>query len=384
MKPERGRAARGPSLLLALLAFLAAAAPAQEVIAPLPFPVRNHEEWYRMQYGASLEAWTLKLGPEYRNRNSGPACVIMILHYKKRCGIRSDYGSFADPRYPRIHADSRWKFCRANTDKEYRGGFAEDDTTDVGAEELASVLTGEDIPAYVHSGMDRISIERIAAIIGQANLAVCRVDPSAYFKDEKPGESRWVVAFGVTPEAVILHDPGRPDGRSRKVPRREFLEAVRRADGGAKPVMIEALAMVGSYGEGWRSDGRSRPIVDAYRRYAKWIGRPDNPGATYLVHPVGSWIVQDYKQELDKPHYGKTGSSLLFFESVLLRAYWLKGEFYEKYLDLWAFDSLGSALSDEYSSRGVTRQDFRGGWLEKKGSEIVVHLSAPAAAKKKT
>jgi hypothetical protein len=360
------------SLLLAvLLAAGSDAASAQDIIAPLPYPVRNHEEWYRMQYGASLEEWTAKLGPDYRNRNSGPACVVMILHYKKRAWIKSDYGSFSDRHYPRIHADSRWTFCRANTEKGYSGGFADDDQADVSAEELADVLANEDVPTVVHSGMGEITIERVADIIRQANLAVCRVEPSAYFKDERPGESRWVVVYGVTARGVIMHDPGRNEGRSLTVPRGAFLEAVRTARGEGAPVMIECLTMVGSYGEGWRADGRSRPFVEAFRKHEKRIGRPDNPGGTFCVHPIAGCIVQDFKQDLDKPHYGKTGSSMLFFDPDRLRAYWLKGDFYEKYIDVWGFDNLGPAVTDEYAAAAGTRQDFQNGWIEREGDEVV-------------
>jgi hypothetical protein len=379
-----GRRMAAPRLAL-LLAMFSVRLLAQDVLAPLPFPIRSHEEWFRMQYGASLEGWTAKLGPDYRNRNSGPACVVMLLHYKKRAWIRSDFGSCADRRFPRIHADSRWKFCRANTRKGYPGGFAEDDQAEVPAEELASVLSNEDIPTIIHAGMDRITLPRISAIISRANLAVCRVDPSVYFMDERPGEGRWVVVFGVTDTSVILHDPGREEGRSRAVPRMDFLEAVRRADGGGRPVMIECLTMVGNYGDGWHADGRSRPFIDAFRRFERLIGRPDNPGGTFLVHKAESCIVQDFVREADSPGGGGQAASILFLDPVHLKAFWLQGEFHAKYMKIWGFRELGPALSDEYPVEGGTRQDFQKGRLERKGGEVVIHVAAPpapAAAKK--
>jgi hypothetical protein len=358
------------------LVIIALSSAAQEVIAPLPYPVRSHEEWWRMQYGTSLEDWTAKLGPDYRNRNSGPACVVMLLHYKKRAGIKSDFGSFSDRRFPKIHADSRWKFCRTNEEKGYPGGFEPDDQADVGAVDLAGVLSNEDVPAILHTGSDKVTIERIAGILRKANLAVCRVDPSAYFGDERPGESRWVVVYAVTAEGVVLHDPGRNEGRSRSVGKVEFLDAVRRADGGSAPVMLECLTMIGNYGDGWHSDGRSRPFIDAFRRYEKWIGRPDDPGGNFLVHSVESCVAQDFKQDLGKPHFGKTGASLLFFDRVRSRALWLKGEFYEKYMEVWGFRVLGSPVTEEYESGGITRQGFEKGALELKGGEVVVRLAA--------
>lgn len=379
MRPKRGVPFRA-ILLVAALVLSVLAASAQDVLAPLPFPVRNHEEWFRMQYGASLEDWTAMLGPDFRNRNSGPACVVMILHYKKRAGIKSDFGSFSDRRFPLIHADSRWKFCRSNTEKGYPGGFAEDDQADVTAAELADVLDNEDVPSILHSGADQVTFERIARILSQANLAVCRVDPSAYFPDERPGVARWVVVFGLSGNSVVLHDPGRSQGRSRRVAKPAFLEAVRRAGGGSGPVMIECLTMVGSYGDGWHADGRSRPFAEAFRRFEKWIGRPDNPGGSFLVHSVESCVAQDYKQDLDKPHFGKAGSSLLFLDRARLRAFWLKGEFYEKYMEIWGFRELGSPITDEVRSGDIARQDFEKGRLELKGGAIVVRLSTPSVA----
>jgi hypothetical protein len=370
------------ALAAAGLVFVALAAAAQDVIAPLPYPVRNHEDWWRMQYGTSLEDWTAKLGADYRNRNSGPACVVMVLHYKKRAGIKSDFGSFSDRRFPMIHADSRWQFCRANTGKGYPGGFAADDQADVTAAELADVLSNEDVPAIVHSGKDKVTIERIAAILRQANLAVCRVDPSAYFRDERPGESRWVVVYAVKGEGVVLHDPGRNEGRSLAVAKAEFLDAVLRADGGGSPVMLECLTMVGNYGDGWHSDGRSRPFIEAFRRLEKWIGRPDDPGGNFLVHPVESCVAQDFKQDLDKPHFGKTGASLLFLDGKRLRALWLKGEFYEKYMEVWGFRILGSPVAEEYKAGDILRQDFEKGWLELKGGEVAVRGTTEEGAPK--
>ena len=91
MRPEKLGTLRAV-LLGAAVFFPALSAAAQDIMAPLPFPVRSHEEWFRMQYGASREEWTAKLGPDYVNRNSGPACVVMLLHYKKRAGIKSDFG----------------------------------------------------------------------------------------------------------------------------------------------------------------------------------------------------------------------------------------------------------------------------------------------------
>jgi hypothetical protein len=370
---------RMAAFVLAVGAFLLgpALSAAQDVIAPLPYPIRNHEEWWRMQYGASLSDWTDKLGPDYRNGNSGPACVVMLLHYKKRAWIKSDFGSFSDGRFPLIHADSRWKFCRSNTEKGYPGGFAEDDQAEVTPGELADVLTNEDLPAFVHEGPEAVTIEAVARIIGQANLAVCRVDPSAYFRDERPGRTRWVVVFGLAGGSVILHDPGRSEGRSRSMSQKDFLESVRR---GGTPVMIECLTMVGSYGDGWHADGRSRPFADAFRRFARWIGRPDNPGGNFLVHPIEACVAQDFKQDLDKPHYGKTGSSLLFLDKERLQAFWLKGEFYEKYMEIWGFRVLGSPTSDESDAGGVVRQGFEKGRLEMRNGEIVVRTTAPESA----
>jgi hypothetical protein len=355
------------------------AAAAQDVIAPLPYPIHSHEEWWRMQYGASLADWTDKLGPDYRNRNSGPACVVMLLHYKKRAWIKSDFGSFADPEFPRIHADSRWKFCRSNMEKGYPGGFAEDDQAEVTSAELADVLTNEDLPAFVHQGSEAVTIEAIARILGQANLAVCRVDPSAYFPDERPGQSRWVVVFGIAGGSVILHDPGRSEGRSRSMPEKAFLEAVRMGGRNGSPVMIECLTMVGSYGDGWHADGRSRPFADAWRRFSRWIGRPDDPGGNFLVHSIETCVAQDFKQDLDKPHYGKTGASLVFLDKARLRAFWLKGEMYEKYMEIWGFRALGSPTSDERDAGGVVRQDFEKGRMEMRDGMVVVRTTSSEA-----
>jgi len=381
---KKGGLCRVTILAMALF-FPALDSSAQDVLAPLPFPIRNHEEWFRMQYGVSLEDWTAKLGPDYRNRNSAPACVVMILHYKKRAGIKGDFGSFSDRRYPLIHADSRWKFCRPNTGKGYPGGFAEDDQADVTAAELADVLGNEDVPSILHSGADQVTIERIARILSQANLAVCRVDPSAYFPDERPGLARWVVVFGLSGNSVVLHDPGRNEGRSRRVAKPAFLAAVQRAGGEAGPAMIECLTMVGNYGDGWHADGRSRPFSEGFRRFEKWIGRPDNPGGTFLAHSIENCVAQDFKQDLDQPHYGKAGSSLLFLDRARLRAFWLKGEFHEKYMEIWGFRELGSPVTDEVRSGEVTRQDFEKGRLELKSGAVVVRLSAgtvPPPAKK--
>ncbi len=378
MRSERRGAVRA-IIVWAALFLPGLAAAAQDIMAPLPFPVRTHEEWFRMQYGASREDWTAKLGRDYVNQNSGPACVVMLLHYKKRTGIKSDFGSFSDRRYPLIHADSRWKFCRANSDKGYPGGFAEDDQADVTAAELADVLTQEDVPAIPHSGKAEATLERIARILSQSNLAVCRVDPSAYFRDERSGSPRWVVVFGITKDSVVLHDPGRNEGRSRKVARPAFLDALRQGSGGADPVMLECLTSVGSYGDGWHADGRSRPFGEAWRRYGKWIGRPDNPGGTFLVHSVESCVAQDFKQDLDQPHFGKAGSSLVFLDRGRLRAFWLKGEFYEKYMEIWGFRELGSPLTDEYTAGGAVKQDFEKGRLELAGGAVAVRLAAGAS-----
>jgi hypothetical protein len=102
------------------------------------------------------------------------------------------------------------------------------------------------------------------------------------------------------------------------------------------------------------------------------MDRPAVQPGDVLVHSVESCVAQDFKQDLDQPHFGRAGSSLVFLDRARLRAFWLKGEFYEKYMEIWGFRELGSPLTDEYTAGGVVKQDFEKGRLELAGGAVVV------------
>ena len=134
------------SLFFILAGFLPGGQKPPQTVAPLQYPIISHADWWQSQYGSSRKAWTDAFGPDYQNGNSGPACAVMVINYKKRARISSDLDSFSNPGYPKIRTDVRWKFCRANTGKGYPGGFADDDGAEVSGSELAEVLGHEDIP----------------------------------------------------------------------------------------------------------------------------------------------------------------------------------------------------------------------------------------------
>jgi len=359
-------------LWVVFLVLLGASAAGQQTAVPVPFMMKSSNEWWKSQYGRSAQDWTQALGDDYRNRNSGPASVLMLIQYKKRTGISLDYGSFADLRYPRVHSEARWKFCRDNPDKGYPGGFAPDDGAEVSGEEMAAVLSNEDMPATLISDKEQVTTARIGLAVSRNFLAICRVDPSAYFRDETPGTGRWVVVFALDDTGATIHDPGRPEGKSLRLPPAVLNAALRGADGGRGAALIECITAIGNHVDGWHADGRSRAFMDGYREYRDRIGRPANPGATYYVHHVGTCVVQDFKQDLDKPHFGSSGASLLFLDSSWLRVFLVKAEFFDTYMSIWGFDRLGSPISAEYQTANGLRQDFEKGHLLSDGKRVQV------------
>jgi len=343
-----------------------------KTIALLPPAMTSHEGWWLSQFGNSPQAWTEALGQDYQNRNSGPACVVMLINYKKGSRIQSDFGSFSDRRYPQLHSDVRWKFCGANEDKGYPGGFREDDQAEATAEELVDVLDHEDIPTTMFAGKNEVTIERIAEAVGRMSLVVCRVDPSAYFADEKIGTGRWVVVYGIDDESFYIHDPGRPEGKARRVARRAFMSAVGHADGGKNVVMLEALIWVGNYSDGWHTDGRSRMFTACYREFGEAIGFPYAHGGGIYVHSLGSCIVQDFQKPVAEPRSGNEGQSLLIFNPTAVKVFWVRGPIYEKYFSIGGFDKLGPPTVNEYPAESGRRQDFEKGSLVWNGKDVLV------------
>ena len=344
--------------------------------APLQFPLLSHADWWQGQYGTSPKEWTGAFGKDYQNRNSGPACAVMVINYKKRARMSTDLDSFSDPRYPKIRSDARWKFCQANTGKGYPGGFADDDQTDVSGQQLADVLGHEDVPVVLHEAIGAAPLDRIAAAIGRYSLVVCRVEPGAYFADEKRGAGRWVVVYGIDDASVLIHDPGRPEGRAKKIARREFLAALQKAEPGTQRVLVECVVAVGNYTDGWHPDARSRMFVDYYQRFGPEIGFPFDNGGSPYVHAVGPCVVQDFlKPGADDPSRAKQSTGLLILNPAMSRIFWLKEAFLEKFYSIWGFDKLGPPTSDEVPVPGGRRQDFENGSLTWNGKDVVVKIT---------
>ncbi len=363
------------SLFVILPGFLAGA---EKTEAPLVYPLLSHADWWQSQSGISPRMWAVALGKDRQNRNSGPACVAMVINYKKRARISTDYYSFSDPRYPKIRSDARWKFCRANVDKGYPDGFPDSDETEVTKEELAAVLGHEDIPTTIYSGKDDVTIERIIEAIKRYSLVVCRVEPAAYFGDEKAGAGRWVVVYGFDETSIFINDPGRAEGKAKNVARGDFLRALHGADGGANVVLLECVVLVGNYGDGWHADGRSRAFIEGYREFQKTIGFPVDKGQSMLVHSAGPCVVQDFEQPLNRPHFGKDGRSILFLNQPLVKVFLIKGDMLEKYLKSGAFEKLGTPITNEYKVKEGIRQDFEKGSLIRNGKEVLVKWTPPA------
>jgi hypothetical protein len=343
--------------------------------APLQYPILSHADWWQGQYGASKKAWTDALGKEYQNRNSGPVCAVMVINYKKRARISSDFDSFSDPRYPKIRSDVRWKFCRANLGKGYPGGFSDDDQDDVSGRDLADVLGYEDIPTLLYEGTSASAFERIAAAIGRYSLVICRVDPAAYFSDEKSGGGRWVVVYGYDGASVFVNDPGRPEGKTKKVARRDFLTALQSAAGAANPVLVECVMMVGNYPDGWHANSLSRMFVESYKSAGPEIGFPFDNGGSFSVHAVGLCIVQDFLKPALHASPAATSDSLLVLNPARARVFWVKGAFFKKFFALWGFDKLGPPTSAEYPVAGGRRQDFEKGSLTWNGKDVIVKIT---------
>jgi len=350
----------------------------QRVEAPLIFPMLSHAEWWQSQYGRSPAEWPAALNPQHANRDSGPACVAMLLNYKKKADIPADYGSFKDARFPNVHSYARWLFCRGNGDKGYPGGLADDDQVEATAKELADILENEDIPVILSEGPDEVTIEKIAEALRQKCPVLCRVDPPAYFPDEAKGSGRWVVVYGLDDKSVDIQDPGRPEGKCLAVPRSIFLSALRRPDGGRDPAMIQCLTLVGNYNDAWHADGTSRVFVEGFREFRKSLGVPVDRGGSADVHSVGSCIVQDFERPTGGPPGSQAGRSILFFNRSRMKAFPLGGVFYEKYFKIWAFDSLGTPTTNEYASKEGRRQDFEKGSLVWDGKSVLV-ITAGAA-----
>ncbi|MDP2914130.1 MAG: hypothetical protein Q8O91_01605, partial [Candidatus Aminicenantes bacterium] len=310
-------------LFLCLTGLLRSAQKTAPTEAPLQSHILSHADWWQSQYGSSKTAWTDAFGEDYQNSNSGPACAVMVINYKKRARISADLGSFSDSRYPKIHTDARWKFCRANAGKGYPGGFADDDQAEVSGRDLVDVLGSEDIPVLLHAGKSEVTFDRIATAIGRYSLVICRVDPASYFADEKPGGGRWTVVYGYDGLSVYVNDPGRPEGRTKKVARRDFLKALQNADRGTNPVLLECVVMVGNYPDGWHADTRSRMFVEYYKGVAPEIGFPFDNGGTYAVHAVGLCIVQDFLKPPADPSTAEKSTSLLCLNPALGRIFWV-------------------------------------------------------------
>ena len=342
--------------------------------AGLHYPILSHADWWQSQYGLSRKAWTDAFGANYRNENSGPACAVMVIKYKKRARISADLNSFSDPEYPRVRTDVRWKFCRANTGKGYPGGFADDDGAEVSGSEMVDVLEHEDIPVVVHSGKREAALDRIAEAIGRTSLVICRVDPSLYFSDEKPGDRRWVVVYGIDRLIVSVNDPGRPEGKTKRIARGDFLAALQKAGGETDPILLECVVMVGNYSDGWHADGRSRMFVDYYKGVRSEIGFPFDNGGSSSVHTVGLCVVQDYLKPAAAPSAAKAELSLLVLNQAMIRVFWIHGAIFEKYFSVWGFEKLGSPISDEYPVPGGRRQDFEKGNLTWNGKEATVKI----------
>lgn len=343
--------------------------------APLQSHILSHADWWLSQYGSSKTAWTDALGEDYQNSNSGSACAVMVINYKKRARISTDLGSFSDPRYPKIHTDARWKFCRANAGKGYPGGFADDDQAEVSGRDLVDVLGSEDIPVLLHAGKSEVTLDRIATAIGRYSLVICRVDPASYFADEKPGGGRWTVVYGYDGLSVYVNDPGRSEGRTKKVARRDFLKALQNADRGTNPVLLECVVMVGNYTDGWHADTRSRMFVDYYKEVAPEIGFPFDNGGTSAVHSVGPCIVQDFLKPPADPSTAEKSTSLLCLNPALGRIFRVKDAFLEKFFSIRGFDKLGPPTSDEVPVPGGRRQNFEKGNLTWNGKNVVVKIT---------
>jgi hypothetical protein len=373
---------RAAFFLFFVLASEVAAAKIPSVI--LPFPLDSHGQWWRLQLGRSPRNWVRFLGKDYVNQNSGPACVVMLLDYKKGAGISLDFASFANPRVPLVHADARWKFCRDNPEKTYPGGFAPDDRAEATGAEMAEVLGGEGIAATLLTGIDKIDVKTIPGIIAGHKMAVCHVDPAAYFSDEKLGTRRWVVVFGADATSFLIHDPGRPEGKSLIVPQATFVAALRGSDEGRTAELLECITLVGVYGDGWHADGRSSLFDDAFKIYGKAIGFPVDNGGSIYIHSIGLVTLQDFRRPIAKPRSVNEGRSFLAYNPDKTKVYLVTGEVCEKYFDKWAFDKLGAPTSDERLTDFGRRQDFENGYILSTGKDVILHLNpAPKPPEKK-
>lgn len=348
----------------------------------LPFPLDHHDQWWRHQLGRSPRNWARFVGADYINRNSGPACVVMLLDYKKGAKIPLDFASFTDPRFPLIHADARWKFCRGNPDKGYDGGFAPDDRVEATGAEMADVLWGEGIPATRMTGFDKIAVGGIPEIIANQKMAVCHVDAAAYFRDEKPGARRWVIVYGADATSFLIHDPGRAEGKAKVISREAFEVALRGTDEGRTAEFLDCITLIGEYGDGWHADGRSSLFVDAFKLYGKGIGIPFDNGGSLYIHTVGLVTLQDFQRPVAHPRSVNEGRSFLGYNPDKTKVYLVTSEICEKYFDIWAFIKLGAPTSEERLTEFGRRQEFENGYILSTGKAMIVHQN-PAPKEKK-
>ena len=179
---------------------------------------------------------------------------------------------------------------------------------------------------------------------------------------------------------VSVNDPGRPEGKTKRIARREFLAALQKAGGGADPSALECVVMVGNYPDGWHADGRSRMFVDYYKSVGPEIGFPFDNGGSFSVHSVGSCIVQDYVKPAAERDSATKSKQPAFLESGEdPRLLGQRGVLREVFFHLGIRKARDRRCRKSIPSRAGRRQDFEKGSLTWNGKDVLFMM---ASAKK--
>ena len=145
--------------------------------------------------------------------------------------------------------------------------------------------------------------------------------------------------------------------------------------------------IVGYYSDGWHNDGTSQAIYNAFNVLRANIGWPfDNGGGIYVHYwqntytnppSIGVWV-QDFKQALNRPHYGDDGQTAIILNDRTKQAYLVREGFWGFYKRHEGYRNLGPPREGEYRPNNqrivpfgtvVARQDFEYGFLAWDGTE---------------
>jgi len=105
---------------------------------------------------------------------------------------------------------------------------------------------------------------------------------------------------------------------------------------------------VGTYSDGFHTDGTSQAFLNCYTEYSAFLGSPfDHDGNGIYVHLAGGVYVQDFQQDPSQPHWGD-GETCMILNEEMQEAFIIKEGFRDKYFEIAGFDNLGAPTSNEY------------------------------------